>query len=64
MKEIHKQYITEGLVQNTEKLQVAPLPMRVYLTRDNRGCTVSIEVGHKGLMLTVPFDEPLKDLEV
>lgn len=35
----------------------------IVLTNDKKGCTVSIEVESIGLMFTVPFDEPLKDLE-
>lgn len=63
MKEIRKQYETEGLVQVPEKMQASLLPVRVYLTNDKKGCTVSIGVESIGLMFTVPFDEPLKDLE-
>ena len=64
MREIHKEYATDGLIQNINDMEASILPMKVHLTRDKRGCTVSIELEGQGLLFTVPFDEPLKDLDV
>ena len=63
MKEIHKQYDVQGLMQNVNTMKIYPIPMLVNVTRDKRGCTVSIGIEATGLQLTVPFDKMLKDLE-
>ena len=61
--EIHKQYEVQGLMQNVNTMKIYPIPMLVNVTRDKRGCTVSIGIEATGLQLTVPFDKVLKDLE-
>lgn len=63
MREIHNIYETKGIVINGKYGQILPIDLRTILTRDKRGCTVSIECERLNVMFTVPFDEPLKDLE-
>ena len=50
-------------MQNVNTMKIYPIPMLVNVTRDKRGCTVSIGIEATGLQLTVPFDKVLKDLE-
>ena len=61
--EIHKQYEVNGFMQNVNEFKIYPMPLIVNVTRDKRGCTVSIGIEATGLQLTIPFDKMLKDLE-
>ncbi len=63
MKEIHKQWIVKGLVNKPSTIETYGLmPLVVNLTRDNRGCSLSIASELADLQFTIPMEVVLKEL--
>lgn len=63
MKEIHKQWIIKGFVNKTSVMETYGLmPLVVNLTRDKRGCTLSIASELADLQFTIPMEVVLKEL--
>lgn len=60
---MRKIYETIGLITKAKKGTVYPdLPFIVHVTKDTRGCTVSIANELLDIQYTIPFDQMLKDL--
>lgn len=55
-------WTVEGFRHNLNKQDFTPRKLRVMVTRDKIGCTVSIGDEKDGTMFTVPFDVMLKEL--
>lgn len=63
MKGLRKQYKTKGFISQPSSMKFIPdAEIIVSVTKDERGCTVSLCNEHLDLQFTVPFDEVLKDL--
>ena len=58
----NKKYDINGMLLMKDKTYWK-VPMVVIVTSDKTGCTVSIGCEDVDLMMSVPFDKMLKDLE-
>lgn len=64
MKEIHKQWLIKGLMNKPSQMATyGQVPLVVNLTRDNRGCSLSIGSELADLQFTIPMEVVLKELE-
>ena len=58
-----KQYDVKGIICKPSEMNMLPnVPFIVTVTKDVKGCTVSIGNEDLDLQFTVPFDQVLKDL--
>ena len=65
MREIYKRYEIDGFIQDLKEMKMVGVPFYVHLTRDKRGCTVSIAPSDANIPIqfSIPFDKVIKDLE-
>ena len=63
MSDLRKQYEVEGIICKPSKMAIFPnVSFFVNVTKDKKGCTVSVGNEDMDLQFVVPFDEMLKDL--
>ena len=64
MKEIHKQWVIKGLMNKPSKIATyGVVPLIVNLTRDDKGCSLSIGSELTDIQYTIPMELILKELK-
>lgn len=64
MKEIHKQMVLAGIVNRPSTMTThGVLPLVVNITRDKRGCSLSIGCEATDVLYTIPMEAVLKELK-
>ena len=59
---LRKQYKTKGMIHNTNISKIGLADLDVIITKDAKGCTLSVASEDLGLQYVIPFDKMLQDL--
>lgn len=62
-KEIHKRFNIQGMIGKPSTMEIGFIPLIVNITRDKRGCSLSIGCEKLDLQFTIPMEQVLECLE-
>ena len=62
LSDLRKQYKTKGMIHNVNISKIGLADLDVIITKDAKGCTLSISSKDLGLQYVIPFDKMLQDL--
>lgn len=62
MSNLRKQYKTKGMIHNVNISKIVLADLDVIITKDAKGCTLSVVSEDLGLQYVIPFDKMLQDL--